>query len=84
MSKSIATEIFLEVIKEALDDKKNVKKIAKTFISNKRFRADTIEKLEDIMDSVEGHLEKLGNEDESDSDESEEESSSDSEEEEEE
>lgn len=86
MSKSDATEIFLEVVGEAINNKKNVKKIAKTFISDKRCRMEAIEKLEDIMDSVAEHLEKIGNEEESDSDDSDsdESSSSESEEEEEE
>lgn len=87
MSKSVAVEIFLEVVGEAINNKKNVKKIAKTFISDKRCRMEAIEKLEDIMDSVAKHLEKIGNEEESDSDDSEsssdESSSSDSEDEEE-
>lgn len=84
MSKSVAVEIFLEVVGEAINNKKNVKKIAKTFISDKRCRMETIEKLEDIMDSVAEHLEKISNEEESDSDDSDSDESSSSESEEEE
>ena len=84
MSKSVAVEIFLEVVGEAINNKKNVKKIAKTFISDKRCRMEAIEKLEDIMDSVAEHLEKIVTEEESDSDDSDSDESSSSESEEEE
>jgi hypothetical protein len=71
-----AREVFIEIVRDALDNKAKVKEITKTFSSSKRARVELIEKLDDILEEVDEFLMSKSSSDGSSESESSDESSS--------
>jgi hypothetical protein len=49
-------EVFIEIVRDALDNKAKVKEITKTFVVSKRARIELIEKLNDMLEEVDEFL----------------------------